>query len=109
MGLFNNHSLGESSIFLGTKFSPVANTKMTQQLQTSPLGRQSAHMNWQPQASPFSRQTPGTNQQLKFNPEGTLRLANWPEARPRERQAVAGTSQAVLGQGSSLSGAIITT
>jgi hypothetical protein len=44
---------------------------------------------------------------LKFNPEETARLANWPEARLKKQQAVRGTSKTVLGQ-ISLNGSIIT-
>ena len=38
------------------------------------------------------------NQQLKFNPEGTTRLPNQPEARLLKQQADAGTLQVVLGR-----------
>jgi hypothetical protein len=47
------------------------------------------------------------NQQLKFNPEETARLANQLEERPRKQQAARGTSQAILGQ-VSINGGIIT-
>jgi hypothetical protein len=52
---------------------------MIQQLQTSPLGRQTPGTNQQLQSSPFSKQTPSScSSILKRN----TRLANQPKAKP---------------------------
>jgi hypothetical protein len=51
-------------------------------------------MNQQLQSSPLGRQTPHTSHQQQFNPEETARCANQPEV--AEAEKATGTSQEVL-------------
>jgi hypothetical protein len=62
--LFSNSSLGASLIFFGSNFSPAQTPNLTQQLQTSLLGRQTPGTNWQLQSRPICKQTSAMNQQL---------------------------------------------
>jgi hypothetical protein len=72
---------------------------MTQQLQTSPLGRQTAYKNRQLQTSLFSRSTPGTTPgSCSSVLKEQLDSHQWPQVRPLKQQAATGTSQAVLRQ-----------
>jgi hypothetical protein len=82
MGLLSNSSLEMSSIFFGSSSILQQTPNTTQQLQTSPLGRQTAHMNWQLQSSSFGGEIQGMD-------------ANQPEVRLSKWQAAAGVLGAV--------------
>jgi hypothetical protein len=84
--LFSNSSLGASLIFFLSNFSPLANTKYSS-LATDQPSRQ-VDTTHKPAATvqSFLQANTSMNQRLWLNYEETIRLVNWPKARPQKQQ-----------------------